>query len=717
MATPPASATTVCWACGEPLDAKGDCVACFLRTALDESVVETKQLPSLVFGDFEVEQRPDGFYWELGHGAMGTTYLAVDNVLRRRVALKVIEVPAVPTSRDAQAVRERFLREARAAAALRHPNVAAVYHFGASPDDTHYYYAMELVEGETLETLVRRDGPLNSKVALEIAIQTTQALMAAAAHGLIHRDLKPGNIMLTRGGTEAAELQVKIIDFGLAKAIADAGGEPDLTHGQFVGTPNFASPEQFGNGPVDARSDIYSLGATLWFALTGLAPHSGTGIEEIRDRQAHDDLPVARLIARKVPEPIVKLLRSTLAVDPGKRPASARELMEALESCRRKLSHHIGVAGRRSLGGAWVYIVLIGAALSVGLFFVGRYTAGHGTSQVREVTTAAPDKSIAVLPLINESGDPNDEYFSDGLSEELIAALAQISELKVIGRSSSFRFKERKEEPKTIGEKLGVSTLLDGTVRKQGDRVRIVAELVNAADGIQLWTRTFDRELKDICAVQEEIARAVAESLKGTLLGSQDRPAQRGAPANVEAHNAYLQGHFHFQRRNLEDYRKAVGYFDQAIRLDPDYALAYTERSEAWSFIGDLTGQHEPAWSNARSDAEKAVAIAPDLAEAHAALGWVRFFINWKFAEGITAIKRAKELSPANPTANDLLARAILYLGRLDEAERQARRAVELDPLSLTAQGNLARVLVFADKLDEADVAARKAADLQPASA
>src|SRR5262249_8178110 len=213
MATTVASATTVCWACGEPLDAKGDCVACFLRTALGESVVETKQLPSLVFGDFEVEQRPDGFYWELGHGAMGTTYLALDKVLRRRVALKVIEVPAVATRRDAQAVRGRLLHEARAAGALRHPNVAAVYHFGASPDDTHYYYAMELVEGETLETLVRRDGPLDSKVALEIAIQITQALMAAAAHGLIHRDLKPGNIMLTRGGTDAAELRVKIIDF------------------------------------------------------------------------------------------------------------------------------------------------------------------------------------------------------------------------------------------------------------------------------------------------------------------------------------------------------------------------------------------------------------------------------------------------------------------------------------------------------------------------
>ena len=384
-------------------------------------------------------------------------------------------------------------------------------------------------------------------------------------------------------------------------------------------------------------------------------------------------------------------------------------------------------AGLRSHGGTWMYVVMVGAALSVGLFFVGRYTAEHATTRraseelpggkQNESATAAPNKSIAVLPLVNESGDPKDEYFSDGLSEELITALAQINGLKVIGRSSSFRFKDRKEKPKTIGEELGVSTLLDGTVRKQGDRVRIVAELVNAADGIQLWTRTFDRELKDIFAVQEEIAKAVAESLKVTLLGSQDRPTQRGASGNVEAHNAYLQGHFHFLRRNLEDYRKAVAYFDQAIELDPGYALAYAERSEAWYFIGDLTGQRATAWPKSKADVEKAVAIAPELAEAHAALGWIRFFVDWKFAEGLTELKRAKELSPANPTANDLLARAIVYLGRIDEAERQARYAVELDPLNVIAQGNLGRVLFFAGKLDEADVALRKAAELQPSAA
>ena len=386
-----------------------------------------------------------------------------------------------------------------------------------------------------------------------------------------------------------------------------------------------------------------------------------------------------------------------------------------------KRTEEVDVRQPHSPGGAWVYIVVVSVFVSVGLFFLGRYSAisvtpRHEASPARnETATATAQKSIAVLPLLNESGDPSDEYFSDGLSEELIAALAQINGLKVIGRSSSFRFKDRKEEPKTIGEKLGVSTLLDGTVRKQGDRVRIVAELVNAADGIQLWTRTFDRELKDIFAVQEEIAKAVAESLKVTLLGSDT--AQRSTPKNVEAHNAYLQGHFHFQRRNLEDYRKAVDYFDQAIRLDPDYALAYAERSEALTFIGDLTGQREPAWSKARSDAEKAVAIAPALAEARAALGWIRFFIDWKFAEGLSELKRAKELSPSNPTANDLLARVIVYLGRLDEAERQARQAVELDPLSVIAQGNLARVLLYAGKLDESDAAARKAAELQPTSA
>jgi serine/threonine-protein kinase len=334
------------------------------------------------------------------------------------------------------------------------------------------------------------------------------------------------------------------------------------------------------------------------------------------------------------------------------------------------------------------------------------------------VASMPSQKSIAVLPLLNESGDPGDEYFSDGLSEELIAALAQIKGLKVIGRSSSFRFKDKREDSKTIGEQLGVSTLLEGTVRKQGDQVRIVAELVNAADGTELWSRTFDRELKDIFAVQAEIAEAVATSLELTVLATQDKPAKNAATKSVEAHNAYLQGHFYFERGNLEDYRKAVGFFEQATRLDPDYALAYAERSEAWAWIGDLSSERQKeAWTAAGSDAEKAVAIDPSLAEAHAALGWVRFFIEWRFAEGLAELKRAQQLSPWNATANDLMARVVVYLGQFQEAEKLARQAVELDPLAYQARASLARILFNEGKLDEAEASARKAAELQPAAA
>ena len=338
-------------------------------------------------------------------------------------------------------------------------------------------------------------------------------------------------------------------------------------------------------------------------------------------------------------------------------------------------------------------------------------------AQVAAAATPAP-KSIAVLPLLNESGDPGDEYFSDGLSEELIAALAQIRELKVIGRSSSFRFKGQKEESKTIGEKLGVSTLLEGTVRKQGNAVRIVAELVKAADGSELWSRTFNRELKDIFAVQAEIAKAVAASLELTLLGTDDRSMKNAATKSVEAHNAYLQGHFYFERRNLEDYRKSVTFFDQATRFDPDYALAYAERSEAWTWIADQSSEKQKeAWATAAKDAEKAVAIDPHLAEAHAALGWVRFFAEWKFAEGLAELRRAKQLSPGNPTANDLLARVVAYLGQIQEAEKLARQAIELDPLTYQARNNLARVLFAEGKLNEAEASARKAAELQPTAA
>src|SRR5262245_6838563 len=332
--------------------------------------------------------------------------------------------------------------------------------------------------------------------------------------------------------------------------------------------------------------------------------------------------------------------------------------------------------------------------------------------------SALPQKSVAVLPLLNESGSRADDYFSDGLSEELIAALAQIKGLKVIGRSSSFRFKGQKDDSKSIGEKLGVSTLLEGTVRKNDGRVRIVAELVSTVDGSELWSQTFDRELKDIFAVQAEIAKAVATSLELTLLGTEADSAKNVATKSVEAHNAYLQGHFYFQRRNLEGYLEAVNFFDQAIHLDPGYALAYAERSQAWTWIGDLSSEtQKDAWSKAASDAESAVAIQPKLAEAHAALGWARFFAEWRFDEGLAELRRAQQLAPWNATANDLMAPVVVYLGQFEEAEKLARQAIERDPLANQARQSLARLLFVQGKLNEAEAAAQKALELQPTAA
>ena len=675
MATPPASATTVCWACGGRLDAKGDCVACFLRTALDESVVETKQLPSLVFGDFEIEQRPDGFYWELGHGAMGTTYLAMDKVLRRRVALKVIEVPAVPTSRDAQAVRERFLREARAAAALRHPNVAAVYHFGASEDGTHCYYAMELVEGETLETLVRRDGPLNSKVALEIAIQITQALMAAAAHGLIHRDLKPGNIMLARGGTDAAELQVKIIDFGLAKAIADAGSEPDLTHGQFIGTPNFASPEQFGSGPVDARSDIYSLGTTLWFALTGKTPFAGRNVEEIRRAQKLGALPTEQLKAAHVPPPLRSLLKSMLALEPAGRPG-VHDLAARLRGCSGQASN----VRRIRFAIASTVILILGASA----FFIFHSLRTRPATVESVSNPAVLEKSVAVLPFDNQNRDPDIDYLSDGITESIIHSLSPLSQLKVMARSTVFQYKGKKIDPRKVGHDLGVGSVVMGRLLQQGDNLTIRTELVNVSDGTELWGQEYNRKVADVFAVQEEIAKEISEKLRLKLSGAERQQLAKRPTENLQAFQYYMQGISSAQRRTREDLFTAISYYDKAIEKDRNYALAYAGLADAYANLGAY-GYIAPIDGARKTEkaALEAVALDENLAEAHAALALANIaFAPSNFRLGNRELRRAIELSPSLALAHGYLGFSLVRQGRLDESLEEMLKARELDPLS-----------------------------------
>ena len=330
---------------------------------------------------------------------------------------------------------------------------------------------------------------------------------------------------------------------------------------------------------------------------------------------------------------------------------------------------------------------------------------------------SAGEKSIAVLPLANTSGDPANEYFSDGLSEELIAVLAKIPNLKLIGRSSSFQFKSQSLDSRHIGERLGVANLLEGSVRRQGDRVRIVAELIRAADGSELWAETYDRELKDVFAVQSDIASAVADQLKLHLLGDSGAPRAASTTQNTDAHNALLQGDFHQARLTPEDSRKAIEYYETAIRLDPGYALPYARFSTAWRFLAAsyLEGvEVDEGYARARAAAEKALALAPDLPEAHAALGGLHLTPDLDFVAAETELRRAVELAPADEHAVQLLAYALAAQGRYGEAEATFRRAIELDPLRISSQVNLARMLVGLGRLDEAEAVLKRTIAAQP---
>jgi TolB-like protein/Flp pilus assembly protein TadD/class 3 adenylate cyclase len=885
MPRPVASTVTTCSVCGESLNAQGECVACLIRTALDESVVESGK-QSVVFGDFEIARCEDGSLWELGHGGMGVTYLALDNVLRRKVALKVIELPKA--ARTSNAVRERFLREARAAATLRHRNVATVYQFGASRDGRHCYYAMELVEGETLEARIRRDGPLDSKLVLEIAIQITRALLAAAAHRLIHRDLKPGNIMLTRGDKDTAEFEVKIIDFGLAKAIADAGGETDLTHGAFMGTPNFASPEQFDSSPVDVRSDIYSLGATLWFALTGKAPWGGRNIEDIRSAQKSGAFAMEQLDAARVPSRLRSLLKSMLAFEPAARPGieelaaslqrcSAREItLEiahvlfidivgysklsineqqaavdeltqivrlteqfqkadaadrlikiatgdgmalvfytspeapvrcATEICRALKDHphlpirmgiHSGpvsgvvdVTGRANLTGAGLNVAnRVMECGDAGHILVSKHVAEDlsefeewrsllhdlGTCEVKHgkqvavinlwsddvgnrriperfqlfrkrrarvrwaaaaaallllagivavfvlvsnrsatLTSNIPEKSIAVLPFENLSHDPDNAYLADGIQDEILTRLSKIAGLKVISRTSTQRYRSAPAKLPEIATQLGVAHILEGSVQKSGDAVRVNVQLIKAATDSHVWADAFDRKLSDIFAVESEIATAIAERLQTTLTGAEKHAITMRPTENNEAHQLYLRGRYFWGKRTEDGFRKAIEYFQQAATLDPGYASAYAGIADCYVLLF--------AWGYASADeclpkagaaARKALQLDSQLGEAHASLA--ETFVNeLNLRDAKREAERAIELAPNYATAHHWFGIDVLApLAQHDRAIAELKRAVELDPFSPVINTNLGYGYIVARRYQEAIAQLRKTVELDP---
>src|SRR2546426_2747361 len=449
----------------------------------DKSESGRRLMPGLLkYDHFEVEVGADGFPVELGAGAMAITYRARDTVLNSVVALKVID------RRVAQnpGARSRFLREARAAAQIRHPNVARVTHYGEQ--DGECFYVMELVEGETLEARIRRDGPMPLAQALEVIEQTARALAAAEACGVVHRDIKPSNIMLESDPGGCAPI-VKVIDYGIAKVVgAEAERGAEKTQPGFIGTPAFASPEQFATSEqtkIDTRSDIYSLGVTFWYLLSGRVPFVGRTLDDIRLRQA-ESLPVEQLKGLDVPARILALLKSMLAPDPKDRPQSARELLSEVHRCYTKFNREARSRRRR------VVFAAAGATLVIAAIAIGAWLYQHAQF------SGQFERSIAVLPFENLSDDEENAYLAEGIQDEILTRLSKVGDLRVISRNSTQHYKNKPENLREIAKQLGVAHFLEGSVQKSAGTVRVNVQLIEAANNSPLWADTIDRALTDI---------------------------------------------------------------------------------------------------------------------------------------------------------------------------------------------------------------------------
>src|SRR5437870_5920481 len=480
----------------------------------------------LKYDHFEVEVGADGFPTELGAGAMAITYRARDTVLNSVVALKVID----RTVAQNPGARSRFLREARAAAQIRHPNVARVSHYGEQ--DGECFYVMEVVEGETLEAKVRREGPLSLALALEIIEQVARALAAAEACGVVHRDIKPSNIMLESDPGGCAPI-VKVIDYGVAKVLApEAERGAEQTQTGFIGTPAFASPEQFaqsGETRLDTRSDIYSLGVTFWYLLSGRVPFVGRTLEEIRERQA-ESLPIDQLKGLDVPARIFALLKSMLAPDPKDRPQSARELLSAIHRCHRKFSAEARLRRRRfAVVAAIATLILVAIA-----FGTWMYQQAQSSAQI--------DRSIAVLPFENLSGDKENAYLAEGIQDEILTRLSKVGGLRVISRNSTNQYKSKPENLREIAKQLGVAHFLEGSVQKSAGTVRVNVHLIKAVNNSPVWADTIDRALTDILSLESEVAITIADQLRVKLTGEEAQVIAAKPTDDPEAYDAYLRG-------------------------------------------------------------------------------------------------------------------------------------------------------------------------------
>ena len=563
---------------------------------------------------------------ELGRGGMATVYLAEDIRHDRRVALKVLH-PELSSSLGP----DRFLREIKLAARLNHPHIVPLYDSGEAAG--FLFYVMPVVEGESLRDRLLRDGQIPVDEALQLTRGIASALDYAHRNNIVHRDIKPENVMLQEG-------EAMVMDFGIAKAVSVAAGDTLTQTGMMVGTPAYVSPEQAaGDAVVDGRSDQYSLACVLYEMISGRKPFTGTSAQAILSKRFTDPVPSIRSVYSTASEEVETALQKALSKEAGERFSTTMDFARAL------VAPHLSTPD--------------GSPLTPG--------------------AAGGVRSIAVLPFSNLSSDPEGESFADGMAEEIINALSKIKALKVSSRTSSFTFKNKTEDIREIGRKLQVGTVLEGSVRKSGKRLRLTAQLVNATDNSQLWAERYDRELEDVFAIQDEIAASIVAALRLVLTEDEKRAIEQVPTANVEAYEVYLRGRqfFHQHRRRSHEFARQM--FERAIELDPGYALAHAGVADCCSFLYQYFDATPANLARAEAASRRAVELAPDLAEAHASRG-LALSLSRGFEEAEKEFQTAMRLDPKSFEAAYFYARACIGQGKADEATKWYERAVAVRP-------------------------------------
>jgi serine/threonine protein kinase/Flp pilus assembly protein TadD len=620
----------------------------------------------LKYDHFEVEVGADGFPIELGAGAMAITYRARDTVLNSVVALKVIDRKVAQNP----GARSRFLREARLAAQIRHPNVARVTHYGEQ--DGECFYVMELVEGETLEAKVRREGPMPLPLALEVIEQAARALAAAESCGVAHRDIKPSNIMIESDA--AGALVVKVIDYGIAKVLAsEAERGAEQTETGFIGTPAFASPEQFaslGQTRIDTRSDIYSLGVTFWYLLCGRVPFVGRTLEDIRARQ-EKPAPVEQLKGLHVPTRCVALLKSMLAPEPKDRPQSVRELLSAVHRCSTKFSTEARSRRRRST------LAAVGATLLIPAIAVGAWLFQ------RSNPSAEMERSIAVLPFENLSDDKENAYLAEGIQDEILTRLSKVGDLRVISRGSTKQYKSKPENLREIAKQLGVAHFLEGSVQKSASTVRVNVQLVKAVNNSAVWADTVDRAPTNILSLESEVAVTVADRLRAKLTGEEAQAIAAKPTDSPEAYDAYLRGLTYTLRSgNFGDAVPARQYLKEAVRLDPKFALAWAllSSTDAGGYITTQPPRNAEIREEARLAAETALKLQPNLGEAVSAKAFYHYVFLKDYDTALRYFEQASRLLPSDSRIPEAHAFVERRRGNYDQSEAYFNRAERLDP-------------------------------------